>query len=277
MKGWRWENRADGVKIIVRDDWAQQGVDFAFTGRGGGSSRGSWASFNLSFRVGDVPEAVRANRQQLMAIFHREAGAVTETRQVHGAQVLRCDADFTAGEEAYRLTPEGEPPEADALISHQTGRCLNMFFADCIPLAFFDQVRRAVALTHAGWKGTVLDVAGATVRSLTAHYGCEPRHIEALIGPGIGPCCFAISPDLAERVRQEWGGADEIAWRGSPGVPYWDLKRTNRRLLLAAGLTEEHLLDCGLCTSCGAEDFFSYRRDNGITGRMGAVIALREV
>jgi YfiH family protein len=261
MSAWRWERREGGLDTIVLDSWRARGVDFGFTARGGGVSQGPFASLNVSFRVGDAEADVRENRRRLMALWNREASDLAETVQVHGARVFHASGPAGA-----------QPPEADALATDCPGVYLGLFFADCIPIAFFDPARRVVALAHAGWKGTMAGVAGAVLDAMRERYGSSASDVEAFIGPGIGPCCFAVQPELAEQARRAWPFHREtLFWDGQWR---WDLKAANRLQLLEKGLAPEQVTDCALCTCCRPEAFFSYRRDNTVTGRMGLVVAL---
>ena len=150
----------------------------------------------------------------------------------------------------------------DALVSDTKGIWLAVSVADCVPVYLWDEDRQAVGIAHAGWRGTLAGVAGACVRRMQTECGSEPGEMVALVGPGIGPCCFEVSPEVA-------GQFDELL-PGSSSGNHVDLIRANQIALQRLGVS---CIACSvLCTSCSEELFFSHRRDKGTTGRMLAMI-----
>ena len=223
--------------------------------RQGGVSTGPYASLNLSYHVGDDPEAVAANRGRLRQALHLSllAGAA----QVHGrkgAVIARANP-----------TPE-EVPDVDILLTGEPDLGLLIKQADCQAVMLYDPRRRVAANVHCGWRGQVQNVLGQAVGRLGETFGTRPRDLRAAIGPGLGPCCAEF-----RHFRREWPSR---FWPYQVRPLYFDLWRLSREQLLAAGLKAAHI-DCAeLCTRCRAAEFYSYRRD-GTTGRQGAVIALR--
>jgi polyphenol oxidase len=129
----------------------------------------------------------------------------------------------------------------------------------------YDPVNRVVANVHCGWRGQVHNILGEAVRLLQSRFGTRPDDLYAAIGPSLGPCCAEFT-----NFRQEF---PQALWSYQVRPTYFDLWRLSLDQLAAAGLQPAHLDLAGLCTLCGAQDFYSYRRDH-ITGRQGAVIAL---
>jgi YfiH family protein len=224
-----------------------------FTTRHGGVSPAPWDRLNLGGSVGDDPSRVSENWLRLEAATGLRFARV---RQVHGARVVRTDA---AG-----------PPveEADAVLSERPGVAACVSVADCVPLLLADPETGAVAAVHAGWRGTLAGVARAAVDALAREAGAPPSRLVAAIGPSIGPCCYEVSPDLAERFRAEIGPV--VRGGGAPRVDLW---ASNRRVLAGAGVSLERVEILGRCTACDRSDFFSHRRDEGRTGRQVAFIA----
>ncbi len=148
--------------------------------------------------------------------------------------------------------------EGDGLISGATGRVLAVRTADCLPVLIADDATRTVAALHAGWRGVLLGIASEAV----AHLG-GARDLHIAVGPGIGPCCFEVGPEVAIQFRQifpERGDLDRAA--------AIDLAEALRRQFVAAGAPGERVVVAGLCTRCRAEDFHSWRRDRERAGRM---------
>lgn len=226
-----------------------QGLGFlhGFSTRAGGASAGAFASLNLGGSVGDDPEAVEANHRILAAAAGIERAAFRSATQVHGTELLV-------------LGSEKRPPptEADALVATIPGLAVGVRTADCVPILLAHRPSGKVAAVHAGWRGTLVEIAGKAVATLAAA-GCPPRELAAAIGPAIGPCCYEVSEELAETFSARWSA--EAKGRAL------DLPRINQLQLLAAGIPADHIDPLSLCTSCDEARFFSHRRDRGKTGR----------
>ena len=266
---WQWKSGCDYLTIT---SWQAKGVDFLFTGRNGGKSREDFASLNLGLHVGDAYEDVISNRQKAMLLLGQDLKVLVTAEQIHGAKVLpvkRKDRGKGAFQQATAL------PETDALITDQPGVWLALFFADCIPLGFFDPVTKAVGLAHGGWKGTRQGIAVKTVEAMQAAYGTQPQDVQVVIGPGIGFCCFEVQAELAEQIKTEMPAMSECVRQDGLSW-FWDLKETNRKLLLQAGVLMENISDAKCCTACETDKFYSYRKENGRTGRMAAIIGIKE-
>ena len=243
--------------------WYQSGIlgdlPHAMLCRHGGASKPPFASLNLSYGVGDNPEAVLVNRQQIKQAFHMEhlASAV----QVHGREVILVEG----------LSQDREYQGADALITSQPGVGLLIQQADCQAVLLYDPEQQVVAALHSGWKGSVLNIISATVQTMQERCGCNPAAIKAAISPSLGPCC-------AEFIH--WRDELPQAFHAHQVQPnYFDFWAITKGQLLAAGLLAEHIQATQVCTVCN-QDFFSYRRavkqqgKPGLTGRNGSFIML---
>jgi polyphenol oxidase len=222
----------------------------AFTTRDGGVSPSPWASLNLGTLVGDDPVRVAENWRRLEAASGVRFARV---KQVHGARVIRADAASEPRE------------EADAVISTTPGVAACVSVADCVPILLADPATGAVAAVHAGWRGTIAGIAREAVRALVGDDGGSAARLLAAIGPSIGPCCYEVSSDLADRFRVELG---PVIRDGA--APRLDLWAANVRVLSSAGVRAERIDVLGRCTSCERDLFFSHRRDAGRTGRQMA-------
>lgn len=244
-------------------------VRHAFTTRRGGRSAGIYSTLNLRIHSDDDREALRHNYR----IICDELGTVPErlvfSRQVHGDTVR----PVTAADCHKELFSE-VPYEADALITAETGLPLVIFIADCIPILLYDQKTPAVGAVHAGWRGTVMDIAGKAVSEMISRFGSRPRDIKAAIGPGIGFCCFETGPEVPLAVRKLLGTEGEkfIKPRGEKSTV--DLKGINRGLLERRGVLPENIEVSGECTYCKCDKYWSHRATKGERGVMGAFIMI---
>jgi polyphenol oxidase len=232
--------------------------------RRGGTSPAPFDSLNVGSTVGDDPQNVQANRERMSGVLGVRDDETRTTWQVHGAKVLHV----RRAEEM-----EWPPPHADAMITADAGVPLVMRFADCVPLLFYDPLRRAVGVAHAGWKGTVAGVGPATARAMVEAFGSRPQDILVGLGPSIGPCCYEVGPEVTAQVREAFRGVDGLIRPPENGHgAHFDLWATNEHALRSAGV--QHIDTARLCTACHTHEFYSHRSEAGRTGRFGAVIAL---
>jgi polyphenol oxidase len=225
----------------------------AFSTRQGGVSEGDFESLNLGILTEDEPERVVENRRRL----HAEAGTDPETAtmawQVHGARVFEADGRGV-------VTPGTDFEQGDGIWTEASGRALGLLTADCYPvvLARRDGKPRLVVL-HVGWRGLNDGILEEGVRAVAGP-------ARAVIGPGIGPCCYEVGDEVAEPFRARFG--DEVLHGRN-----LDLPEAVERGLRESGV--EAVQRTGHCTSCEPDLFFSHRRDRGRTGRQGVIAYIR--
>jgi YfiH family protein len=217
------------------------GAHVVFTTRRGGHSTGPYATLNLGRSTADDPSAVAANHAALQA----ELGVrFASGRQVHGARVHRITGAPGAGR-----------PEADGQATNQIGVAPLALTADCLPIAIV--TAGAVAMVHAGWRGLAGGVVGEGVRAVRELAG-RAGPIAAAIGPGAGPCCYEVGPEVHAAFATGHNGRN------------LDLKAIATALLHQAGVETVH--DIGICTICANPGlFYSHRRDDGLTGRQAGI------
>lgn len=175
-------------------------------------------------------------------------------RQVHSDRWVRADGPFA-----------GNRPEADAVVTNRPGVLVGVRTADCVPVLLVDPARHTVAAVHAGWRGVAAEVLPKAVRALASEFGSRPADVEAVVGPGIGACCFEVGEEVASRFSNEFVRRDRPR-------PHVDLVSALERQLGNAGVSS--VAACGECTSCGVDRYFSHRAERGKAGRMLAVAGL---
>lgn len=240
--------------------------------RHGGVSLGAYDSLNLGLHVEDEKAAVLENRRRFCRMAGAEPERTATCQQVHGDRIARITAgEAGAGFDDYA----GAIPDTDALITNEPGVPLMLFFADCTPILLADPVKKAVGLAHGGWKGTVKSIAAKTVAAMVKEFGSNPAHMLAAIGPSIGSCCYQVGESVASQFREAFPEfAEEILATGQDGI-HLDLQLCNTRQLEKAGLRAENIANAQTCTACNHKQFFSYRADNGKTGRIAAIIGVK--
>jgi len=151
----------------------------------------------------------------------------------------------------------------DALLENTPGVVVAVKTADCVPLLLVDPIRRAVAAVHAGWRGTVAEIAPGAVAAMGARFGSRAGDLHAAIGPAIGKCCYEVGPEVAARF-------------GVNGRAHIDLADTIRRQLEAVGVAGHRIYLAGLCTKCHGDRFHSFRRDGEAAGRLYSFAGIQE-
>jgi YfiH family protein len=250
VNGLRW--REGDVPVL---DWkgSPRGVHVAFTCRHGGVSQGPFASLNLGALTADEPGNVAANRRRAVEAAGGDAAAATMAWQVHGAAVREVSGEPATGR---FLEPGAEPfPKSDGLVTSQRGRPMVLLTADCLPVAIARRDGSRLAVLHAGWRGLEAGVVEAGVETV----GGDAM---AAVGPGAGPCCYAVGEDVAGPLRARFG--EDVVRDGRA-----DLWLCAERALRASGVDDVAV--AGECTICTPDRYFSHRRDHGVTGRQGVV------
>ena len=145
------------------------------------------------------------------------------------------------------------------------------------PLLFADPEKKVIALAHAGWRGTVEKIGEATVDVMVEQYGCDPTDIIAVVGPAIGSCCYEVDTPVFERFASltELKPAYFTKSLGH-GKYLVDLKETNRRMLLEAGLLSINITISDVCTKCNSGLLFSHRASGGKRGGLIAMMCIKD-
>ena len=237
------------------------GLLHGFAGRRGGKSTGLYAGLNTSYRVGDDPKTVSQNVCDLKLAAGIHDGRIVTMRQVHGDHIVEVKDRSLK-----------EAGEADGMITGERDIFLAVLTADCVPILFVAPKNKIVAAVHAGWRGTLAGIAQRTVQRFEEQYGIGPSELEVALGPTIGVCCYEVKEDVAKPLMKKWGSLTTPSIQVREGGSFVNLRRLNRDILRAAGVPGKQLQEIGPCTSCVAQEFFSYRRQGGETGRQMSFI-----
>ncbi len=249
----------------------------AFSTRRGGVSEGIYSTMNFRFGIGDTDDNVRENYRRIFEALGIPQGAEVFTQQTHTTNVRVATAE-DRGTGIMRDVPY---TDIDGLVTDVPGLALTIFTSDCVPVYLYDPVRKAIGACHAGWRGTVGGISAKTAEMMKDTYGCDPANIHAVIGPSIGPECFEVGEEVAEKFAETFGES-VILRRGSAQgqaeqvKPHVDLWLANKLSLMSAGLTEEHVSVCGLCSMCHPDIVFSHRATAGRRGSNIGILMMKE-
>jgi YfiH family protein len=209
--------------------------------------------------LGDDDTTVEKNRQ---VISHNIGEAdIIYANQNHGRDVLVFDKNDTTGTAFASHTVW----TGDAMISNITGKFLAIQVADCQAILMYNPVQQVVADVHAGWRGSMRNIVGRTVRLMKTHFGCDPRDTMAGIAPSLGPCCAEYRNYRQEIPKAFWRYKDD-----SDCFDFWSISSDQ---LANEGIPRANIKPSGICTKCRTDLFFSYRGE-GVTGRFAAIIGL---
>ncbi|MGC1869842.1 MAG: peptidoglycan editing factor PgeF [Acidobacteriaceae bacterium] len=287
-------------------DWLLHG----FSTRAGGVStvyqpgarKDKCGELNLGLTAADSLENVKRNRELFVQALLAGADPTSKSRrtdapklrllrQIHSGLVHRTGMD--------EKSATTEPLRGDGWIATEPGALLGIQTADCIPVLVVDVRQRIVAAFHAGWRGTLARIVERGVGRLRAEFGSQPSDLTAAIGPGIGRCCYSVGEEVRMEFASQFVYADTLfeevfdldpikekypmlfLTARAPGHSnlgpslHLDLIEANRRQLMNAGIAPEKIYALNLCTACDTKRFFSYRAEQGFTGRMLSAIGIR--
>ena len=218
---------------------------------------------NMSLCYGEVGNSLRD-----CALFSEKLGInfmdLVCAKQTHSGNVRYVtELDRGRGAMAY----DDAIPDTDAFITDRSGVPLAIFTADCLCVFLFDPVKRAIGLVHAGWRGTKENITFTAIKLMQKKFKTNPRDLLAGFSPAIRSCCFQVEEDFKKIFPEDVQERD--------GKVYLDLAGANKRQAMNTGVKSENILDYGLCTFCRIKDFYSFRVEKDLSGRMISVIMLK--
>ena len=245
-----------------------------FSTRIGGVSTGEFSSMNFITARGDSQEAVRENYKRIARVLGVELHRMTASYQTHTTNIRVV----TKADEGKGIVRDRDYTDIDGMITNTPGITLVTFYADCVPLYFVDPKKKAIGLSHSGWRGTVNGMAAKTVEAMQKNFGSDPEDILACVGPSICKDCYEISQDVAEAFQKAFTNAacDEFLEKKGNGKYQLDLWKANEILLSNAGILREHMAITNICTCCNADILFSHRASKGRRGNLAAFLCLKE-
>lgn len=235
---------ADDLELLTCRALDERGVPHAFTSRRSG--------------FGDRASGSHDHAALVRAL---NLDAVATMKQVHGRDV--------------RSVADSGTRECDGMVTDARGLGLVVHTADCVPILMWAEKANAVSAVHAGWRGTLANVAAAAVAKLMDDKGASAEELHVAIGPAIRACCFEVGDDLVNAFVDAGRAPDDISRPGPRGRRHVDLIDDNRRQLIAAGVRAERIYDSGRCTACENQRFYSYRKEGKGVGRLMGVIAVK--
>ena len=256
------EKEKNGIRYLSFPALEKTGaVKQLFSTRAGGVSEGMFSTMNFSFTRGDKKEHVLENYRRIAEILHCSLEDFVCADQTHTTNI-RVVGNGDRGKGVVR---QKDYADIDGLVTNEKGIVLVTFFADCVPLYFVDPVRKAIGLSHSGWRGTAGRMGERMVEAMGRQFGSRPEDIRAAIGPSICRDCYEVSEDVAAQFTEMLGG--DVAVPGEKAGKYQlDLWLANELILRQAGILPEHLEEGGqlqLRALVGIDDIFLKIQQSG--------------
>lgn len=246
-------------------------VKHIFSTRLGGVSGGDCGSMNLSFNKDTCRENVLKNYEILCNAVNIDIKDLVLSRQTHTNNVREV-TESDCGTGIFKTSF----CDVDGLITNRPSVALVTQYADCTPLLFCDPVKRVIATSHAGWRGTVKEIGAVTVEKMVRDYGCTAKNIIVGIGPCIGQCCYEVDdPVINEFLKLSYINISDIAVKKDNGRYMLDLVKANKLILLHAGIDPENIDASDICTCCNSSELHSHRATGGKRGNLAAIIELK--
>lgn len=246
-------------------------VVHGFSGRLGGVSQGAYESLNLSIHTDDKPENILKNRQLIANVLGFNPEDIVCAQQVHGNHVYGVLPEDKGRGAKDRITVI---PGTDALMTDEPGIVLMAFFADCVPIFFLDPKQKIIALAHAGWQGTALQITFETIKAMEKKYKSCANELLVAVGPSIGPCHYQVDTPVIDRMKEAYKEKYldffENLYNGYGQLNLWE---ANRYQAQEAGVPNQNITLARICTFCEQGEFFSHRAK--MAGRQAAMIMLK--
>jgi len=244
-------------------------VTHCFTSRIGGVSEGAYGHMNLGYKSGDKLDHIEMNHRIMKEVLGIEEKDFVFTEQVHKTEIYTVKGDFDS------KVNQMEIRNVDGFVTNDGDYALHTVYADCVPIYILDIENHAIGLAHSGWRGTVGKMGEVLLQRMASEFGTEPSNCLAGIGPSIGPCCFEVGKEVTDSFKKVFNETESYLVKEQATKDYINLWKINKKILVDSGVSENNIICAEMCTSCNSEYFYSYRRDNGRTGRMAGIMKLK--
>lgn len=265
-------NENNGVPFLTFPSFKKLHVTHGVSTKLGGVSKGDCATMNMSFTRGDNEDNVQKNQERFAVALGYDKSKVVLSDQVHDTKIYTVTSDdYGKGVER-----SSDIIGVDGLITEDKDAVLMIFFADCVPLFFYDPVHQAIGAAHSGWRGTVAHMGMYMIEAMEREFGTQPSDVHAVIGPSVCQNCYEVSEEVVEQFchsfpKEQWGKLWEDKGNDKYQLNLWE---ANRVILRDAGIPDAQIEISGYCTCCHSDILFSHRATAGRRGNLSGVITL---
>lgn len=218
---------------------------------------------NMSLNYADTKDSL-GNRKKFLAGLGIDYRDLVCAKQIHSNRIQLAKSDNKGrGAQSY-----GDSlADTDGLLTDKKNLPLAIFSADCLSMFLYEPKKQVIGLLHAGWKGARDNIAQAAVSLMKQAFNIEPAQLYIGLGPAIRGCCYEVG--------EEFGSIFPAELTAKGGRKFLDLARINKERFLREGVKQENIFDSNICTSCRNREYFSYRKEGALSGRVMSVIMLK--
>lgn len=266
------KNIKDNIMYFTFENFDKTGVvKHCFSTKIGGVSENEYKSMNLSFRD-DKKENVIENYKKICSVIGCDYRNVVFSNQIHEDNIYSVDEK----DRGKGLLRESDIKNTDGLITDKKNICLVTFYADCVPLYFLDPIKKVIALSHSGWRGTAKQIGRKTVYIMSEKYGCKKENILCGIGPSIGACCYEVDTPVFEEFKNKIPFSEKYILKDKEKNDKYkiNLQKINEQILLNSGIQKENIEIADICTKCNKDIFYSHRVMGDKRGSMAGLMEL---
>lgn len=252
----------------------------------------AYASFNINPWVEDSEEQVSSSRLELAKALEINEKNIILPHQTHQTEVRQIASEFLSLPTSVQtMLLEG----VDALITNEPNVCIGVSTADCVPVMMYDAEHKAIAVAHAGWRGTVENIMRKTVEKMYRSFNTDPKTLQVVIGPSISFESFEVGSDVFNAFNEKGLATDKQCVCSSAQLPstnnnnvlvdnsakdnepkwHIDLAQCNKKQLESLGVPAQNITLSGICTYSNHHKYFSARRLGTASGRIYTGIILR--
>lgn len=241
----------------------EQGLEHCFTTKNEGTSLNQYYSLNLGYNTGDLKKNIDKNYSIVLdKVF--KSKKIIRGIQTHSDNIKIIDNSEDIEHNVY--------DNIDGFITDKKNIVLSTTYADCVPIFFYDKSKKIIGISHSGWKGTYKKISQNIIKNMVEIFNSSLEDIIVGIGPSIGENSYEVGEELLEKFSNI--GLEDCFTRKN-GNLYFNIKEANKKIVLSAGISEENIEMSHNCTFNQKDEFYSYRRDKGDTGRMAGMIMLK--
>lgn len=257
------------ISYLLADKYP--GLTVFTTTRNGGHSKNTYESFNLSPFSGDEPENFDQNFRLLSDQIKIPTDRIVVPYQTHETEIRIIDSNFL---KLQQIQKDTFLYGVDALVTAEMNLCIGVTTADCVPVFFYDNIQKVIAVAHAGWRGTCAGIVTKVIDVMKNQFGCNVSDIYAAIGPSISSEVYNVGAELYDTFAEN-GFPVEMIFQRKQNELYLDLWQANVHLLVQSGIQSDRIEISGKCTYTDHHTFYSARRLGIRSGRMYSGIALK--
>lgn len=261
----------DGVCYLTFEIFENYPIVAVHSTRIGGVSQGCFESMNLGFSRGDVKEHVLENYRRFAKSINVPVDKMVLSSQYHHNNIL----NVTPLHHGMGIFKERDYYDVDGLTTKEIGLPIVTFYADCVPIYFYDTKRHMAAMTHAGWRGTASGIVSDLITKWIKE-GSRVEDIKAAIGPAVCFSCYEVTKEVIDVMNYSFS-SNHYEYYPDKDRYHIDLKGMNRDILIESGVLPENIEVTDYCTKCHPELFFSHRRHGNDRGTQIGVMMLKDI